>query len=629
MSTPKSLFSPIESRARTVRRRMAIFINLIVGSADIRGSIFLGLLAVGIIWVGAWLMISEDARRTEDAAYHETVNMARVFEENIIRLIQAHDQILLSARSSLAKDPDHFDLVSWAREQKFATEVSLQIVIINKAGMLAGTTLGMPPNPVDLRDREHFRVHVDATGDELFISKPLLGRVSNQWSIQLSRRLTAADGSFAGVILVSMDPYYLANFYESIDTRKNGMVLLAGLDGIVRARVSAGDRTIGQSIASGGLFQRFALASSGSYVTDGKQDGAARFTSYRRVRGYPLVVAVGLARSEILTTVERHRVLYCGVAGFVSMLILIFVATIVRRQIGLQRAREELWKAANVDALTRLPNRNRLHDIVGAMTSKAQVDQARFAILLIDVDNFKLINDTLGHEAGDIVLRIAARRLDRMCGKVRVVARLGGDEFAMLLHDMGEQRELEDVALRVMSAIRKKVKYRGHAIETSISIGIACFPDHANTWAEVFRAADLALYRAKQAGRNRAVIFDPSMSVEIQNKFALVEFARAAIRNDRVVPVYQPEINIKTGEIVGFEALARIAQHGGDRLAAPAEFLSGLEDPEVGTAFGLKMLEKVISDLKYWVESGIDVKRVAVNASNVELRTGNYVSFRF
>jgi diguanylate cyclase (GGDEF)-like protein len=453
MFTPKSLFSPIESRARTVRRRMAIFINLIVGSADIRGSIFLGLLAVGIIWVGAWLMISEDARRTEDAAYHETVNMARVFEENIIRLIQAHDQILLSARSSLAKDPDHFDLVSWAREQNFATEVSLQIVIINKAGMLAGTTLGMPPNPVDLRDRQHFRVHVDATGDELFISKPLLGRVSNQWSIQLSRRLTAADGSFAGVILVSMDPYYLANFYESIDTRKNGMVLLAGLDGIVRARVSAGDRTIGQSIASGGLFQRFALASSGSYVTDGKQDGAARFTSYRRVRGYPLVVAVGLARSEILTTVERHRVLYCGVAGFVSMLILIFVATIVRRQIGLQRAREELWKAANVDALTRLPNRNRLHDIVSAMTSKTQVDQARFAILLIDVDNFKLINDTLGHEAGDIVLRIAARRLDRMCGKVRVVARLGGDEFAMLLHDMGGQRELEDVALRVMSAI--------------------------------------------------------------------------------------------------------------------------------------------------------------------------------
>jgi diguanylate cyclase (GGDEF)-like protein len=258
------------------------------------------------------------------------------------------------------------------------------------------------------------------------------------------------------------------------------------------------------------------------------------------------------------------------------------------------------------------------------MTSKTQVDQARFAILLIDVDNFKLINDTLGHEAGDIVLRIAARRLDRMCGKVRVVARLGGDEFAMLLHDMGEQRELEDVALRVMNAIRKKVKYRGHAIETSISIGIACFPNHANTWAEVFRAADLALYRAKQAGRNRAVIFDQSMSVEIQNKFALVEFARAAIRNDRVVPVYQPEINIKTGEIVGFEALARITQRGGDRLAAPAEFLSGLEDPEVGAAFGLKMLEKVVSDLKYWVESGIDVKRVAVNASNVELRAGNY-----
>src|SRR4029077_16925088 len=122
----------------------------------IRGSILLGLFALAIIWVGAWSMAREDASRTEAAAFHETANLARVFEENIIRLIQAHDQILLSARSSLAKDPESFDLAAWAREQKFAPEVSLQIVIINKDGMLAGTTLGMPPAPMDLSDREHF-----------------------------------------------------------------------------------------------------------------------------------------------------------------------------------------------------------------------------------------------------------------------------------------------------------------------------------------------------------------------------------------------------------------------------------------------------------------------------------------
>jgi diguanylate cyclase (GGDEF)-like protein len=334
-------------------------------------------------------------------------------------------------------------------------------------------------------------------------------------------------------------------------------------------------------------------------------------------------VAVGLSRAEIMAGVNRHRLAYYGVAAFVSLLALVFMATIVRRQIKLQRARDELWAAANIDALTGLPNRNRLHDIVAAMMDGARSEHSRFAVFLIDVDNFKMVNDTLGHEAGDLVLRTAARRLRRMSRKAHVVARLGGDEFAILLPGVGGQRELEDLAQRVMSAVRRKMKYRGHSIEMSISIGIACFPDHANAWTGIFRAADLALYRAKQAGRNRSVFFEPPMLAEVETRFAVVESARSAIRSDRVVPFYQPEIDIETGEVVGFEALARIRQDD-DRISVPAEFASALEDPEVGPAFGLKMLERVIADLKCWSEAGLGVRRVAVNASNVELRSGNY-----
>src|SRR5215475_2766917 len=102
-------------------------------------------------------MVSQDSERSETAAYKETANLARVFEENIIRLIQAHDQILLFARSAYANDPGRFDLAQWARDQKFVSDVSFQIVIIDKNGMLAGTTLGMPQDPMDLSDREHFR----------------------------------------------------------------------------------------------------------------------------------------------------------------------------------------------------------------------------------------------------------------------------------------------------------------------------------------------------------------------------------------------------------------------------------------------------------------------------------------
>lgn len=290
----------------------------------------------------------------------------------------------------------------------------------------------MPEIPMDLSDREHFRAHALNNRDELFISKPVLGRVSAKWSIQLSRRLFAPDGSFAGVILVSIDPYYLARFYDSIEINKMGMILLAGLDGVVRARVSSYDQTIGQSIESGALFKHLAQASSGSFVTDGKLDGTPRLSSYRRVRGYPLVVAVGLARSEVFASVEYRRLFYYGASAFVSILILIFTLMIVRRQIGLRRARDKSWQAANLDHLTKLPNRNRLYDEVNAIISSSHSVREPFALLLLDLDNFKVVNDTLGHEAGDLVLCTAAERIKTMLRGADLVARLGGDEFAVL-----------------------------------------------------------------------------------------------------------------------------------------------------------------------------------------------------
>jgi diguanylate cyclase (GGDEF)-like protein len=575
-----------------------------------------GLLSLGIIWLGVWYLASEDANRTEVSRYQDTANLARAFEEHIIRLIQAHDQILLFARSSIAKDREGLDLAQWAREQQFATDVTLQIATTDKTGLLTGSNLGMPPTPLDLSDREHFRIHAETSRDELFISKPVLGRVSGKWSIQLSRRLNAPDGSFAGVVILSLDPSYLTSFYESIDINKEGMVLLVGLDGIVRARVAGEDRAIGQSLATSTLFSRLAQANSGSFVARGQMDGIVRLASYRRVKGYPLVVVVGLSRAEAFASVEHRRMLYFAMAGFVSLLVLFFKAHVLRHQV-------RLWKSANVDTLTELPNRKRLHAVVNEIISDAQNGGEPFALLLLDLDNFKFVNDTLGHEAGDLVLRTAAERIKRMSRDATLVARLGGDEFALLVRSAEPQREIELIAQRVMRALRWKMNYRGHSIKMYATIGIACFPGHGEAWSEMFRAADLALYRAKQAGRNRIMVFEPAMLSDAEKKFEVLDTVRLAIEKDCLVPFYQPEISIETGEIVGFEALARIVLDDG-RIRPPAEFLSALEDPEVGRAFGLRMVDRVTRDLKAWLTAGFDIKRVAVNVSNLELRVDDY-----
>src|SRR5262249_45842449 len=348
-------------------------------------SILLGAFSVAVAWLGAWYLSTEELKRTEAAAYQDTANLARAFEEHITRLIQAHDQILIFARTSYAKDPQHFDLARWAREQQFATNVTLQIATTDKRGLLTGSNLGMPSTTTDLSDRDHFRVHADSDRDELFISQPVLGRVSGKWSIQLSRRINAPDGSFDGVVILSIDPYYLASFYESIDINTEGVVILVGLDGIVRARVSREGRTVGQTMVASTLFSRLAESPSGSYASAGRTDGVVRLSSYRRVNGYPLVVVVGLSRAQVLERAELHRILYFGAAAFVSILVLSFKVMVVMRQLGLQRARDKLWQLANFDSLTGLPNRNRLHEVVKTIISETSAKAEPFALLFLDL----------------------------------------------------------------------------------------------------------------------------------------------------------------------------------------------------------------------------------------------------
>jgi len=591
--------------------------------SGIYASILLGVFSVAVAWLGAWYISTEELKRTEAAAYQDTANLARAFEEHIIRLIQAHDQILIFARTSYSKDPKRFDLMQWAREQQFATNVTLQIATTNKRGILTGSNLGMPATPTDLSDRDHFRVHADSDRDELFISKPVLGRVSGKWSIQLSRRINAPDGSFDGVVILSIDPYYLASFYESIDINTEGNVILVGLDGIVRARVTGDARTVGQTMVGSTLFRNLAESPSGSYRGAGRTDGVVRLSSYRRVKGYPLVVVVGLSRAQVLERVKQHRILYFGAAAFVSILVLSFKVMVVRRQLGLQRARDKLWQLANFDSLTGLPNRNRLHEVVKTIISQTSAKAEPIALLLLDLDNFKFVNDTLGHEAGDLVLCTTAERIKRMARGAHLVARLGGDEFAILLRNTADRERIGLIARRVLRALRQRMEYRGHTIESYGSIGIACFPEHGASWGEVFRAADLALYRAKHVGRNRALVFDPGMLSAAEDKFGMLRMVRSAIESDRIVPFYQPEIAIESGEIVGFEALGRI-MHPDGRVGTAAEFLPALEDPEIGRAFGLKMIERVTSDLGRWLEAGLDIKKIAVNVSNLELRAEDY-----
>ncbi len=326
-------FGPIR-----IPRRIAAVLRLLAHY----GGAVLGLSAVVLLWAGIFQFLAADKEHAEQSAVQSTTNLARSFEEHIVRSIEAIDQTLLYVRDSYIRDPQRFDLSLWLPSSKIVPGFRFQLGIIDKDGYLIATTAGPVTEPIDLSDREHFRAQADSDRDELFISKPVYLRANNVWSIQLSRRIEAPDGTFRGAVVMSLDPQYLARFYESVDLGVKGSTVLVGLDGIVRARAALGDTSIGQSLLGSKLFAFYAARTVGSFTDSSAIDGVERIYSYRAVKGYPLIVGVGLARDEVLAGYEARRASYMKEGGALSVLLVAISGLIAWHQRRLQKSRQRL-----------------------------------------------------------------------------------------------------------------------------------------------------------------------------------------------------------------------------------------------------------------------------------------------
>jgi len=279
-------------------------------------------------------------------------------------------------------------------------------------------------------------------------------------------------------------------------------------------------------------------------------------------------------------------------------------------------AEEEIWRTANHDALTGLPNRVLFQRCLDQALSEARQNGTSISLLLIDLDDFKDVNDTLGHDAGDTLLKETARRLSMMVREQDTVARLGGDEFAVLLKGPLKPNHATDLGERILKKLRQPFAYAGRAIVSRASIGIAGFPDHDSAPAELMKDADIALYRAKAAGRGRVATYSPEMRSLMEHRFALGRDIREALARNQIVPFYQPKVCLATGRIVGLEALARW-QHPEKGILAPDVFGSIFDDTELAPAVGKRLIGKIASDMRWWLDRGIDFGRVAFNLSCV------------
>ena len=286
-------------------------------------------------------------------------------------------------------------------------------------------------------------------------------------------------------------------------------------------------------------------------------------------------------------------------------------------------AEERIRWSASHDPLTRLANRALFQEQLDQAISQADAQGKAVGVLLLDLDHFKQINDSLGHDVGDSLLKMFADRLRSIVRARDTVARLGGDEFAIVVPNVSDSDDLVRLARSIQERMRAPFVDGGRVLDCRVSSGASMFPVHGTTSREVLKNADVALYAAKAAGRATVTMYDASLRNDMQRRLAMVQLARNAIDDDRILPYYQPKLDLQNGTVDGFEALLRWRTPRG-RIGQPDALEAAFEDLSVAAALSDRMIDRVIADMRGWLDRDVAFKHVAVNASAAEFSRDNF-----
>ena len=284
---------------------------------------------------------------------------------------------------------------------------------------------------------------------------------------------------------------------------------------------------------------------------------------------------------------------------------------------------QELRWSSEHDVLTGLPNRRAFEIKLQAATMAAMASGNNLGLLLIDLDHFKHVNDTLGHKAGDFLLTNFAERLAASVRDSDLVARLGGDEFAVILPNVRGEADLVRTGDSILKRIQSPVLYEGRTLSARASIGGAVYPRDAACSNELFKHADTALFALKADGRGGTRMFQKSMCDRMETVATQINFAHSAIRSDIIRPHYQPKVCLRSGEIRGFEALLRVEQPGG-APHLPATIAEAFKEYELASQLGERMQAAVLADIAAWISQGVSFGRVSINAAPAEFLRDDY-----
>ena len=687
------------------------------------------LIVSAIGWIALITDLNNLKQTYERDALSDTAVLSQSYAESLQRAIDLVDQLVLHVRyeNELAKGT--LRLEDFGKKGLFSSPSILYVTLVDLNGTPRTSTVAIK-NGVSFKSAEVFLAQQTSTKDALYIGKPTLGPLTGRSVIHMSRRLSDADGSFAGIILASVTPDYLAAGYNRAIMGKHGFLGLVGSDSTVYVTRTgdAGERASPLSLPSSpGL-----STPSGSFFLDGNtwfSDKRHRFVGWQALQGYPLIAMVGLDSEEALFSYQANRASTIRGAAWSTVALFFFAllamglsillawrkhklevsqatyrmatesgteglfigqpiiddeksivdvlivdcnqraAGFLRRRreevVGktvmalyegrspekfLQQVRKaaytgsfegefevsdespttlrwihlkilrsnenlaitvqdispskahvaELERKSNEDTLTGLPNRQWLQEYLPRAIGHAAISHNMVALLFLDLDGFKSINDSLGHPAGDELLQNAAQRLKLAVRPHDNVVRLGGDEFVVIVEHVVDIVDVEHVANRILQAFQESFRLSQGVASVGTSIGICLYPAQGTDAETLIKHADAALYSVKTSGKGHYAFFDEEFTAALHARAEREGEFRDALLRDEFLVHYQPRIAASDGTLLGMEALMSWTHpvHG---QVKPSEFLRLAEETGLIGEFGKLVAEKVCSQIAAWV----------------------------
>ncbi len=292
--------------------------------------------------------------------------------------------------------------------------------------------------------------------------------------------------------------------------------------------------------------------------------------------------------------------------------------------IAVQKAKDALGYQAEHDALTGLPNRTLYFDRLHQAIKKASRNKSKIAVIFIDLDRFKEINDSLGHETGDILVQLLGKRIQSQLRHADTLARFGGDEFLILLESLNDTNNLEDILNKLIRSMEEPFNINEHLLHLTLSAGVSIYPDDGNDPETLIRNADTAMYRAKDEGRNTYQFYTKEMTQKSYSHMLMSKNIRQALEDKEFMVYYQPQIDGRDNTLLGMEALIRWKNADG-KFVSPAEFIPVAESYGLIDKIGEYVFAEAITQIKKWYAQGYKPGHMAINLSTIELQQQDFV----